>query len=123
MSGTAVQIKDRDGFIRTIIVSSKTTYNDGLKAALATGTKIHAEGTVDANGTSLDATVIGADKGPQGGPGGFRGPGGRPGGPRDGHGPGDGQGPANGTPPTGTKPTGTKPAPTTAPTTTAPTTS
>ena len=76
VSGTTVLILDRDGFTRTIVESGTTTYQDGLKAALTVGSKIHAEGTVDANGTSLDATLIGADKGPAaGGPGG-KGPGG-----------------------------------------------
>ncbi len=76
VSGSTVSIKDHDGFTRTILLSSKTTFSDGLTAALATGTRIRAEGTVDANGTSLDATVVGADKGPMGGPGdhGGRGP-------------------------------------------------
>lgn len=82
VSGTTVLIKDRDGFTRTIVLSSKTVYADGLEAALAIGTKIHAEGTVDANGTSLDATAVGAARGPAGGAGGWPGPrGGGPGGP------------------------------------------
>ena len=102
VSGTTVLIKDRDGFTRTIVLSSKTTYSDGLTAELAVGAKIHASGTVAANGTSLDATSVGVDNGPMGGPGG---PGRRPGGPRGGHGPGDGDRPAPGTgtpPATGT---------------------
>jgi hypothetical protein len=78
VSGSTVLIKDHEGFTRTIVTSSKTTYQDGLKAALAVGTKIHAEGTVASNGTSLDATVISTDRGPAGGPAGRgpRGPGG-----------------------------------------------
>ncbi len=116
VSGSTVLIKDREGFTRTIVLSSKTTYTDGLKAALAIGTKIHAEGTVDANGTSLDAVTVGADKGPMGGPG--RGDGGPMGGPGRGRhggfpaGAPDGRGPAT---------TGTAPASPTAPV--APTTS
>ena len=79
-SGSTVLIKDHEGFTRTIVESSTTTYRDGLTAALPVGSKIHAEGTVASNGTSLDASVIGVDKGPgAGGPGG-KGPGG-PGGP------------------------------------------
>ena len=107
VSGSTVLIKDRDGFTRTIVVSSKTTYGDGLKAALATGTEIHAEGTVASNGTSLDASTIGKRPAPPvGGPDG-RGPGGRGGhgGPPDGGpggmGPGSGSG-AKPTPPSGT---------------------
>jgi len=71
VAGTTVTIKDRDGFTRSIVVSAKTTYNDGLKAALPVGTQIVAEGTVDANGTALDATTIGARPAPgmHGGPG------------------------------------------------------
>lgn len=99
VSGSTVLIKDRDGFTRTIVLSSKTTYDDGLNVALATGTKIHAQGTVDANGTSLDATTVGAEKAPMGGPG----RGGR--GPWGGHGwGGHGHGPAGG--PNGTGPGG-----------------
>lgn len=88
-SGSTVLIKDREGFTRTVVESSTTTYRDGLKAALAVGSKIHAEGTVASNGTSLDATIIGADRGPgagapgdegRGGPGG-KGPGGHHAGP------------------------------------------
>lgn len=70
VSGSTVLIKDHEGFTRTVVESSRTTYQDGLKAALAVGTKIHAEGTVASNGTSLDATVIGTDRGPAGGPAG-----------------------------------------------------
>lgn len=89
VSGTTVLIKDRAGFTRTIAVSSKTTYEDGLKAALPAGTKIHAEGAVDTNGTSLDATTVGAAKaslhgGPEGAGPGMAGPGGPRGGHRDG---------------------------------------
>ena len=121
VSGGTVSIKDRDGFTRTILVTSKTTYSDGLKAPLAVGTEVHAEGTVDANRTALDASSVGKrPTPPAGGPG--RSPGwGGPGGP--GH---DGRG---GPPPAGarggggmgaTPPTGTA-APSTS--TAAPTTS
>ena len=70
-------VKDRDGFTRTIVVSAGTSYRDGLTAVPTVGAKIRAEGTVAANGTSLDATVVALDKaplgkGPHGGPGGGR---------------------------------------------------
>jgi hypothetical protein len=89
VSGSTILIKDFDGFTRTIVTSSKTVYSDGLTASPAVGTHLHAEGTVDANGTSLDATSIA--KGRSGGPGGPGRPGGHPG---DRHGP----------PPAGAKP-------------------
>jgi hypothetical protein len=57
-SGT-ITIKDRDGFTRTIRTTTATKYTDGLTAAPKTGTEIHAEGTVDQDGTSLDATTVG----------------------------------------------------------------
>ena len=57
--GNEILIKDFDGFTRTIKTSSKTTYRDGLTASPAVGTQIVAEGSVDADGTSLDATSIG----------------------------------------------------------------
>lgn len=100
VSGTTILITDRQGFTRTIVTSSKTTYSDDLTASPATGTQIEAVGTVDANGTSLDATSIGKPKGP----GGFGGPGGHgPGG--FGHGPG--HGPGGGPRPTGSGSTST----------------
>jgi len=58
VSGSTITVTDRDGFTRTIVVTDSTTYGDGLSADLAVGTKIRAAGTVDANGTSLDATKI-----------------------------------------------------------------
>jgi len=57
--GNEILIKDFDGFTRTIKTSGKTTYRDGLTANPAVGTQIVAEGTVAADGTSLDATSIG----------------------------------------------------------------
>ena len=80
-------ITDRDGFTRTIKVSAKTSYADGLTARPAVGAAIHAEGAVDADGVSLDATSVG--KAPVGGPDGPGGHGMRRGGP----------GGPNGTPP------------------------
>jgi Domain of unknown function (DUF5666) len=100
VSGSTITITDWDGFAREIKVSGSTTYTGGLTAVPKIGDKIHAEGTVDADKTSLDATTIGlmsehAPHGPGGtggrGPGGPGGPGGmgRP----DGHGPGGPAGP------------------------------
>jgi hypothetical protein len=84
-SGTTIKITDQQGFTRTIVTSSKTTYKNGATATPAVGAKIIATGTVDANGTSLDATTITTlpAAGASGArPGGFGGPGGhRPGGP------------------------------------------
>jgi len=69
VSGSTVTVTDRDGFTRTIVVTADTTYEDGLSADLAVGTVIRASGTVDANGTSLDAAKIRtAPAGPLGGP-------------------------------------------------------
>ncbi|MBB5639841.1 DUF5666 domain-containing protein [Cryobacterium roopkundense] len=58
VSGDTVTVTDKDGFTRTIVTSGDTEYGDGLIADLATGTEIHASGTVNSNGTSLDATKI-----------------------------------------------------------------
>lgn len=60
VSGTTITITDREGFQRTIHTSASTTYADGLTASPAAGTKIHAEGTVDADKVSLAATKISA---------------------------------------------------------------
>jgi hypothetical protein len=59
VSGDTILITDPQGFTRTILVSSATTYSHGgsLTDAVA-GAKIFAQGTVDANGTSLDALTI-----------------------------------------------------------------
>jgi hypothetical protein len=120
VSSSTVLIKDRDGFTRTVLVTSKTTYADGLKAALPVGTEIHAEGTVDANGTSLDATAIGKrPTAPAGGPG-WGGPG------RGGHGgpPGSGAwGPGGPGQSSGAKPAPTTGASAPSTSTAAPTTS
>jgi len=96
--GNEILIKDFDGFTRTIKTSSKTAYRDGLSANPAVGTRILAVGSVDADGTSLDATSIG--KGFEfghGERGGFRHPG-----------PGRGFGPR---PPSGSPPSGAPSAP------------
>ncbi len=76
VTSSSITIKDHDGFTRTIVVSSATTYSGGLSAKPTVGTAIHAEGRVDSNGTSLDATTVTKDTGPAGGgPGHGRGPG------------------------------------------------
>jgi hypothetical protein len=75
-----VVITDLEGFSRTIVVDSSTSYTkSGAAASLSdvvVGSDIIGEGTVDANGTSLDAThvVIGVPS-QRGGPG-IGGPGG-----------------------------------------------
>lgn len=97
VDGDTVTITDQQGFSRTIVVDSSTTYTkSGSSATLAdvtVGEVIAAQGTVDTNLTSLDATSvsIGLPTTPDGGAGGpgFGGPGfgGRGFGPP----PGDGQ--------------------------------
>lgn len=64
VNGSTIRIKDPQGFTRTIKTSSATTYTNGLTATPTTGTRIHATGTVDANGTDLDATTIGTPPAP-----------------------------------------------------------
>jgi len=100
VEGNTITISDLDGFSRSIVVDSSTTYTkSGASATLAdisVGALISAEGTVDANLTSLDATSVsmGQPTSPAGGQGpggpGFGGPGfGGPGfGPPGGSGPG-----------------------------------
>ncbi|MGA2124116.1 MAG: DUF5666 domain-containing protein [Acidimicrobiales bacterium] len=57
-SGNTILITDPQGFTRTILVGSGTTYQGGTLASITTGTKIFAQGTVDTNGTTLDAVNI-----------------------------------------------------------------
>jgi hypothetical protein len=57
-ASSVILILDRQGFTRTVKVSSATSYKNGLTAAPAVGTKIVAIGKVDADGTSLDAVVV-----------------------------------------------------------------
>jgi Domain of unknown function (DUF5666) len=84
VSGDTIVITDFQGFSRTIVTSSKTVYKNGLTSAPKVGSRIAAQGTVDANGTSLDATLITswpANGGARGGHppfGHFGGPGPRP---------------------------------------------
>lgn len=81
ITDTQIMITDRDGFTRQINITAKP---DGV----AVGSWVHAEGTVNADGVSLDATsvmVAPEGAGPRGfGPGHRGGPGGpgRFGGPR-----------------------------------------
>jgi Domain of unknown function (DUF5666) len=58
-SGNTITITDFQGFQRTIHTSSSTTYEDGLTATPAAGTRIYAEGKVDSDKTSLAATKVG----------------------------------------------------------------
>lgn len=63
VNGNSITVSDRDGFYRTISVSSSTTYSkSGASAALSdvtSGSFIVAEGTVDSNHTTLDANAVG----------------------------------------------------------------
>jgi Domain of unknown function (DUF5666) len=60
-SGT-ITVTDNDGFTRTIVTTSSTKYTSAGSTVAASkvvvGTPIHAEGKVDANGTSLDASRV-----------------------------------------------------------------
>ncbi len=59
---SSINITDPQGFTRNIIVSSATTYTQGGAAGtladVTVGSKIIAQGTVDTNGTSLDALTV-----------------------------------------------------------------
>jgi hypothetical protein len=63
ISGDNITVTDPEGFTRAILVSSATTYEQGgatsTIAAVVVGAKIFAQGTVDTNGTTLDALSIG----------------------------------------------------------------
>jgi hypothetical protein len=62
VSGQNVTIQDFMGFTRTIHTSSSTTYTRGGQSAASTavtnGARIAAQGTVDKNGTDLDASKV-----------------------------------------------------------------
>jgi hypothetical protein len=58
VSGDTILIRDPQGFTRTILVSGATTYSGGALSDIVTGSKILAEGTVDTNGTTLDALTV-----------------------------------------------------------------
>jgi endonuclease YncB( thermonuclease family) len=62
VGGSTITLKDLDGFTRTIRTGSATTYvKDGATAtrsAITVGTLVRALGTVDSDGTTLDATRV-----------------------------------------------------------------
>jgi hypothetical protein len=62
VSGDTITVTDPQGFTRAILVSGSTTYSQGgtsvTVAAVVVGSKIFAQGTVDTNGTTLDALSI-----------------------------------------------------------------
>jgi hypothetical protein len=63
VSGNTITVRDPQGFTRTILVGAATKYsqNGGGTASLLSvlaGAKIIAQGTVDTNGTSLDALSV-----------------------------------------------------------------
>lgn len=93
----SVTVRDRQGFTRTIATSSSTRYftdgTAGTRSAVKVGAVVRAVGSVDSNGTSLDATRVDVltkqAAGPGGhgwGPGSDRGLGGFGRGPRGGPG-------------------------------------
>ena len=121
ITSSAITVTDRDGFTRTIDTDAATKYtvnsSTGSRSKITSGTVVHAEGKVDANGTALDAASIDVLTSAKGtgsagaanpcGPGHGRGPGGpgyrwAPGGP--------------GAPKPTSSATPTKPAPSTTPT-------
>ncbi len=57
-SGNTILIRDPQGFTRTILVGDTTTYTGGDLGDIVAGTKIVASGTVDPNGTTLDALTV-----------------------------------------------------------------
>jgi tartrate dehydratase beta subunit/fumarate hydratase class I family protein len=62
VSGNTITIRGGKGFDRTIVVSDATTYTQGGAAAtlanVTVGSFITAQGTVDSNLTTLDATTV-----------------------------------------------------------------
>jgi len=96
VTSSSILITDPEGFTRTIHLSGDTTYGDGVSLPVAVGERIHAEGTVDTDGTSLAATVIASAPEPPA-PG-AAGPGGGPAGPPAP--PADGSAPTPPAPPT-----------------------
>lgn len=81
VSGSTVVVKDPDGFTRTIqLADDVTVTKDGSSSsvtAITKGEHVDATGSVDADGTTLDATAVSVGKPtpPAGGPGGKGGPG------------------------------------------------
>lgn len=88
--GSTITVVDRDGFTRTITTTSSTSYRQqgspgstSSADSIKTGSVVHATGTVDSNGTTLDATSIELRVAGAPGPG-APGPGGPAGGPSGG---------------------------------------
>ena len=69
VNGTSFTVIGRDGFARTIQESPTTVYRNGGAAGgpseVTVGKLVRAEGNVDANGTTLDATRIGTGTPPR----------------------------------------------------------
>ncbi|MGB8178996.1 MAG: hypothetical protein WCF63_02415 [Acidimicrobiales bacterium] len=69
ISGDTITVTDPQGFTRAILVSGSTTYRQGgasvTLAAVVVGSKIFAQGTVDTNGTTLDALSVDISGGTQ----------------------------------------------------------
>ena len=79
-SGNTIVVSDAQGFYRTIQLTNTTTYSKSGAVAtmrdVVTGAVIVAEGTVGADHTTLDASVVDIGVGPfDGGPAGFAGTG------------------------------------------------
>ena len=62
VTSSAITVTDRDGFTRTIDTDGSTKYTlnsaSSTRSKVTTGTVVHAEGKVDANGTALDAASV-----------------------------------------------------------------
>jgi hypothetical protein len=77
VSGSTLTLIDHDGFRRVAHTTSNTSYTDGTTKATSSvvkvGEHLRAEGTVDADGTTLDATTVAVNPPrptrPAGGPG------------------------------------------------------
>lgn len=67
IDGSTITLVDGSGFTRTLTTSSATVYDKdgatGSASDITVGSFIHALGTVDANGTTLDATKVGTGLG------------------------------------------------------------
>jgi hypothetical protein len=62
INASAITVTDRDGFTRTIDTDAQTKYTvaagSSTRSAIKSGSVVHAEGTVDSNGTALDAARV-----------------------------------------------------------------
>ncbi len=69
VNGPSFTVIGRDGFARTVQESSTTVYRNagaaGSPSEVTVGKLVRAQGNVDANGTTLDATRIGTGMPPQ----------------------------------------------------------